>query len=175
MYSYTGTEHIENVSTTTIDKICKTRQWKSWSLSLKKKANHNSILPHSFSPWKTASNDSMAVVLFFWKQYDPTEWRTKKPLLFCSFEVTALLIIYHQPERSWELVDENLNTEYWIWNFGYGTVERNRDQYITKNKWIIKLIKESKRRLKKDKLGAIASTPLVHSVLSSKLTYNFNQ
>lgn len=99
----------------------------------------------------------------------------KKPLLFCSFKVTALLIIYRQPERSWELVDENLNTEYWIWNFGYGTVERNRDQYITKNKWIIKLIKESKRRLKKDKLGAIARTPLVHSVLSSKLTYNFNQ
>ena len=58
----------------------------------------------------------------------------KKPPLFCSFKVTALLIIYRQPERSWELVDENLNTEYWIWNFGYGTVERNRDQYITKNK-----------------------------------------
>ena len=42
----------------------------------------------------------------------------KKPLLFCSFKVTALLMIYRQPERSWELVDENLNTEYWIWNCG---------------------------------------------------------
>ena len=54
-------------------------------------------------------------------------------------------------------------------------MERNRDQYMTKTNEKIKLIKESKRRLKKDKLGAIASTPLIHSALCSKLTYNLNQ
>ena len=144
-------------------------------VEFKKKANHNSILPHSFSPWKTASNDSMAVVLFFWKQYDPTEWRTQKTSIVLLFRSNRAFDNLSSARKKlgtawWKYEYRILDMELWIWNCG----TKPRSIY-NKKQMNIKLIKESKRRLKKDKLGAIASTPLVHSVLSSKLTYNFNQ